>query len=57
MLPEVANLYKKFWIFIYPLTGLMIGWKLDRMEDERMSLFRDKSALYRRNPPPSEPSW
>jgi len=36
----------------------MIGHKLDKMESERMTTFRDKSALYGRELKPGEPpSW
>ncbi|CAH1994860.1 unnamed protein product [Acanthoscelides obtectus] len=33
---------------IFPAIGYAIGWWLDRKETERMTLFRDKSALYGR---------
>lgn len=31
-----------------PFLGFGIGWYLDRLETERLTLFRDKSALYGR---------
>jgi len=38
--------------------GFCLGHKIDLMETERMSLFRDKSALYGRELKPGEPpSW
>lgn len=41
-----------------PFIGYAIGWFLDRKETERMTLFRDKSALYGRQLQPGEqPSW
>lgn len=41
-----------------PFTGFAIGWFLDRKETERMTLFRDKSALYGRVLKEGEqPSW
>ncbi|OXU26660.1 hypothetical protein TSAR_010845 [Trichomalopsis sarcophagae] len=51
------NLKREYLVCVFPFIGYLIGWKLDRMEDERLSKFRDKSALYRRDPPPAEPSW
>lgn len=38
-----------------PLTGFAIGTWLDNMETQRMSKFRDKSALYGRQV--DKPSW
>ncbi|XP_055383201.1 NADH dehydrogenase [ubiquinone] 1 beta subcomplex subunit 1 [Condylostylus longicornis] len=41
-----------------PLTGFLVGWFLDIKETERMTRFRDKSALYGRNLKEGEaPSW
>lgn len=40
-----------------PFLGFLAGWKLDKMEDERLATFRDKSKLYGRAIPPAEPSW
>lgn len=37
------------------MTGFAIGWWLDSKETERMSQFRDKSALYGRKV--EQPSW
>lgn len=43
---------------ILPLTGLLIGMYLDNQETERLSHFRDKSALYGRILKENErPSW
>nr|CAH7724018.1 unnamed protein product [Callosobruchus chinensis] len=43
---------------IVPAIGYAIGWYLDRKETERMTLFRDKSALYGRVLKEGEkPSW
>jgi hypothetical protein len=52
-----VNLAKQGFYFSIPFVCFLIGWKLDRMEDERLSRFRDKSALYRRDVPPAIPSW
>ncbi|GLH01760.1 AGAP000849-PA-like protein, partial [Gryllus bimaculatus] len=43
---------------LLPLTGFGIGCYLDHKETERMTMFRDKSALYGRVLKPGEaPSW
>lgn len=52
-----VNLKKEYLACVIPFIGYFLGWKLDKMEDERLSRFRDKSALYKRDPPPAEPSW
>ncbi|CAG9837740.1 unnamed protein product [Diabrotica balteata] len=43
---------------VFPAVGFAIGWYLDKQETERLSLFRDKSALYGRVLKEGEkPSW
>ena len=45
-------------LVLFPLAGYAMGWKLDNMEIERLTLFRDKSALFGRELGPDEkPSW
>ncbi|XP_077254542.1 NADH dehydrogenase [ubiquinone] 1 beta subcomplex subunit 1 [Temnothorax americanus] len=52
------HIYKLYWTLIFPITGWMIGHKLEKLETERMTMFRDKSALYGRELKPGEPpSW
>ncbi|EFN83820.1 NADH dehydrogenase [ubiquinone] 1 beta subcomplex subunit 1, partial [Harpegnathos saltator] len=49
---------KMYWTLIFPITGFFLGYKFDRLETERMTMFRDKSALYGREMKPGEsPSW
>lgn len=48
---------KQYVWLLLPAAGYMIGWKLDRMETERMVMFRDRSALYGRGTLPATPSW
>lgn len=46
-----------FW-GLFPFAGYFIGAYLDDLETERLSLFRDKSALYGRVLKENEkPSW
>ncbi|XP_011497970.1 PREDICTED: uncharacterized protein LOC105362271 [Ceratosolen solmsi marchali] len=51
------NYAKQYLLFTVPLVFYLIGRKLDHLEDERLSMFRDKSALYKRATPPEVPSW
>jgi len=49
---------RKSLIALIPMALFGVGWKLDRMEVERLSLFRDKSALFgREHGPDYKPSW
>ena len=48
---------KQYCLAIFPIIGFFIGKKLDDWEDERLTRYRDKSALYRRDVPPETPSW
>lgn len=53
-----AHIWKLYWTLIFPISGFLIGHKLDLMETERMTMFRDKSALFGRELKPGEPpSW
>lgn len=42
---------------VLPFIGLAIGHYLDKKETERMTMFRDKSALYGRPEGRAQPSW
>merc|ERR1712116_29723 len=43
---------------LVPISAGLLGWKLDNMEVERLTLFRDKSALFGRELGVGEkPSW
>lgn len=52
-----AELRYNYMICLIPIGAAFIGHILDKKEDERMSKFRDKSALYIRDVPPKKPSW
>ncbi|XP_011200562.1 NADH dehydrogenase [ubiquinone] 1 beta subcomplex subunit 1 [Bactrocera neohumeralis] len=55
----MIGLDKRYVWAVLPFIGFAIGHFLDKKETERMTLFRDKSALYAR-PAGSEgkpPSW
>ncbi|XP_014225521.1 uncharacterized protein LOC106651508 [Trichogramma pretiosum] len=51
------NLWKEYAILVFPWTGFLTGKVLNKWEDERLSRFRDKSALYGKAVPPEKPSW
>ena len=43
---------------VLPFIGFGLGWFLDQKETERMTIFRDRSALYGRKLEAGEkPSW
>ncbi|KAI9562953.1 hypothetical protein GHT06_010409 [Daphnia sinensis] len=49
---------RKHLIVVVPIVAYMIGWKLEKIEYERMTLFRDRSALFgREHGPDYKPSW
>uniref|UniRef100_A0ABD2WSE0 NADH dehydrogenase [ubiquinone] 1 beta subcomplex subunit 1 n=1 Tax=Trichogramma kaykai TaxID=54128 RepID=A0ABD2WSE0_9HYME len=50
------NLWKEYAILVFPWTGFLTGKVLNKWEDERLSRFRDKSALYGKAVPPEKPS-
>lgn len=47
---------KGFSLLFVPFIGFGIGWYIDRTETERLTLFRDKSALYGRQLKEEQPS-
>ncbi|EDV34306.1 uncharacterized protein Dana_GF21240, isoform E [Drosophila ananassae] len=54
----VLGLDKRYLWSALPLLGFAIGHFLDKKETERMTMFRDKSALYGRpGGSDKEPSW
>ena len=46
---------RKHLMILVPLAACIVGWKLDKMEVERLTLFRDKSTLFGREV--EKPSW
>ncbi|XP_037920832.1 NADH dehydrogenase [ubiquinone] 1 beta subcomplex subunit 1 [Hermetia illucens] len=54
----VLGLTKQYAWLALPMLGFTIGWYLDNKETQRMTMFRDKSALYGRALKEGEaPSW
>lgn len=58
MAPSQKHIWKMYWVLVFPFTGFLIGHKIDKLDNEKMTMFRDKSALYGRELKPGEPpSW
>ncbi|XP_076622497.1 NADH dehydrogenase [ubiquinone] 1 beta subcomplex subunit 1 [Colletes latitarsis] len=53
------NLFKMYCHVILVVgSATAFGWWMDRLESERLTLYRDKSALFGRELKPGEaPSW
>ncbi|XP_074398560.1 NADH dehydrogenase [ubiquinone] 1 beta subcomplex subunit 1 isoform X1 [Zonotrichia albicollis] len=49
-----AQAVREHWVHIFVPLGFVIGCYLDRWNDERLSAFRNKSCLYRRELKPGE---
>lgn len=58
MVLSAIGLNRQYLWMAVPMLGFTFGWYLDRTETERMTRFRDKSALYGRQlKEGEEPSW
>ncbi|XP_027895384.1 NADH dehydrogenase [ubiquinone] 1 beta subcomplex subunit 1 [Xiphophorus couchianus] len=42
------------WAHILVPMGFVIGWYLDKQQDQKLTAFRNKSALYKRELKPGE---
>lgn len=51
----ILGITREYLWYGVPMVGFCLGWYLDRKETERMSLFRNKSALYGRTLKEGEP--
>ncbi|KFQ41615.1 PREDICTED: NADH dehydrogenase [ubiquinone] 1 beta subcomplex subunit 1 [Nestor notabilis] len=49
-----AQALRDHWVHILVPLGFVVGCYLDRMNDEKLSAFRNKSLLYRRELKPGE---
>ncbi|XP_057226605.1 NADH dehydrogenase [ubiquinone] 1 beta subcomplex subunit 1 [Malurus melanocephalus] len=50
----VLQAVREHWVHILVPLGFVIGCYLDRWNDEKLSAFRNKSLLYRRDLKPGE---
>jgi len=59
MVLRYIGITKDYWVWVFPLTGLTLGWLLEKKEKERMTSYRDRSSLYGRetSAPGYKPSW
>lgn len=54
----IFGITREYWVLVFPFAGYMFGKFLDDKESERMTNFRDRSALYgRRLKEGEKPSW
>ncbi|XP_041831985.1 NADH dehydrogenase [ubiquinone] 1 beta subcomplex subunit 1-like [Melanotaenia boesemani] len=51
---NVAAVARGYWGHIFVPLGFVIGWYLDRQQDQKLTAFRNKSALYSRELKPGE---
>ncbi|XP_028997578.1 NADH dehydrogenase [ubiquinone] 1 beta subcomplex subunit 1-like isoform X2 [Betta splendens] len=45
---------REHWTNLLVPMGFVIGWYLDKLQDQKLTAFRNKSALYRRELKPGE---
>ncbi|XP_063998845.1 NADH dehydrogenase [ubiquinone] 1 beta subcomplex subunit 1 [Pogoniulus pusillus] len=51
---NIPQAVRDHWVHIFVPLGFVIGCYLDRKNDEKLSTFRNKSLLYRRELKPGE---
>ncbi|KAE8586241.1 hypothetical protein XENTR_v10021604 [Xenopus tropicalis] len=51
---NLAGILRDHWVNVLIPVGFVIGWYLDRRNDEKLSTFRNKSMLYKRELKPGE---
>ncbi|XP_029902908.1 NADH dehydrogenase [ubiquinone] 1 beta subcomplex subunit 1 isoform X1 [Myripristis murdjan] len=49
-----ATFARDHWVNILVPIGFVIGWYLDKQQDQKLTAFRNKSALYGRELKPGE---
>ncbi|XP_061603019.1 NADH dehydrogenase [ubiquinone] 1 beta subcomplex subunit 1-like [Cololabis saira] len=45
---------RQYWVHLFVPTGFVIGWYLDKLNDQKLTAFRNKSLLYKRELKPGE---
>ncbi|XP_050007442.1 NADH dehydrogenase [ubiquinone] 1 beta subcomplex subunit 1 [Alexandromys fortis] len=50
----LLQLVREYWVHILVPMGFVFGCYLDRKDDEKLTAFRNKSMLYRRELKPNE---
>ncbi|KAM9355486.1 NADH dehydrogenase [ubiquinone] 1 beta subcomplex subunit 1 [Pholidichthys leucotaenia] len=51
---NLAAAVRQYWAHIFVPSGFVIGWYLDKKQDEKLTAFRNKSVLYKRELKPGE---
>ncbi|MEE6494353.1 hypothetical protein FKM82_017109 [Ascaphus truei] len=51
---KIVGLVREHWVNVLVPLGFVIGWYLDRKNDEKLTAFRNKSVLYQRELKPGE---
>ncbi|XP_005986657.1 NADH dehydrogenase [ubiquinone] 1 beta subcomplex subunit 1 [Latimeria chalumnae] len=51
---NLINIVRDHWVNILVPLGFALGWYLDRRNDEKLTAFRNKSRLYKRELKPGE---
>lgn len=39
---------RRYWVHLFVPAGFVIGWYLDKLQDQKLTAFRNKSALFGR---------
>ncbi|CAN9507905.1 unnamed protein product [Ophioblennius macclurei] len=45
---------REYWTYLLVPMGFVMGWYFDRQQDQKLTAFRNKSVLYRRELKPGE---
>ncbi|CAH2327648.1 NADH dehydrogenase [ubiquinone] 1 beta subcomplex subunit 1 [Pelobates cultripes] len=51
---NIIGIVREHWPAVLVPMGFVIGWYLDRRNNEKLSMFRNRSVLYRRELKPGE---
>ncbi|KAM4690394.1 NADH dehydrogenase [ubiquinone] 1 beta subcomplex subunit 1 [Rhinophrynus dorsalis] len=49
-----VGILREHWVNVLVPAGFVIGWYWDRKNDEKLTMFRNKSMLYKRELKPGE---
>ncbi|XP_006632744.1 NADH dehydrogenase [ubiquinone] 1 beta subcomplex subunit 1 isoform X2 [Lepisosteus oculatus] len=54
---NLVNMLREHWVNVLVPLGFVIGIYMDRRNDEKLTAFRNKSMLYKRELKPGEVTW
>uniref|UniRef100_A0A8C7X6B9 NADH dehydrogenase [ubiquinone] 1 beta subcomplex subunit 1 n=1 Tax=Oryzias sinensis TaxID=183150 RepID=A0A8C7X6B9_9TELE len=49
-----AAIARRYWVHLFVPVGFVIGWYFDKLQDQKLTAFRNKSALFGRELKPGE---